>query len=76
MFRVLEVTAQAYQPSAVAAGNGSATASAVDTFVVAEHELRSPGKKSPLPPAQIGADTGLGQRRSAPSRSSTSPACQ
>ena len=60
VFRVLEVTAQAYQPSAVAAGNGSATDNAVDSFVVAEQTLRVPGKKSAVPPAQITPITGLG----------------
>ena len=60
VFRVLEVTAQAYQPSAVAAGNGSATANAVDSFVIAEQTLRAPGKKSAVPPAQVTLITGLG----------------
>jgi hypothetical protein len=60
VFRVLEVTAQAYQPSAVAAGNGSATDNAVDSYVVAEQALRAPGKKSAVPPAQITPLTGLG----------------
>ena len=60
VFRVLEVTAQAYQPSAVAAGNGSATDNAVDSFVIAEQTLRAPGKKSAVPPAQVTLITGLG----------------
>jgi hypothetical protein len=60
VFRVLGVTAQAYQPSAVAAGNGSATANAVDNFVIAEQALRAPGKKSAVPPAQLTPITGLG----------------
>jgi hypothetical protein len=59
-FRVLEVTAQAYQPSAVAAGNGSATDNAVDSFVIAEQTLRAPGKKSAVPPGQVTRITGLG----------------
>jgi hypothetical protein len=57
---VLGVAAQAYQPSAVAAGNGSATDNAVDSFAIAEQALRAPGKKSALPPAQITPITGLG----------------
>ena len=61
MFRVLGVTAQAYQPSAVAAGNGSATDNATDAFVLAEQALRAPGKKSALPAAQITPVTGLGR---------------
>jgi hypothetical protein len=60
VFRVLDVTAQAYQPSAVAAGNGSATDNAIDSYVVAEQALRAPGKKSALPAAQITPVTGLG----------------
>ncbi|HEY3979588.1 MAG TPA: hypothetical protein VGM79_20100 [Streptosporangiaceae bacterium] len=60
LFRVLNVTAQAYQPSAVAAGNGSATANAVDNFVIDEQTLRNPGKHSAVPPAQVTLITGLG----------------
>jgi hypothetical protein len=60
VFRVLEVTAQAYQPSALA-GDGSATSNAKEAYLVDELGLRSPGRKSPLPPAQIGAAPGLGQ---------------
>jgi hypothetical protein len=60
VFRVLNVTAQAYQPSAVAAGNGSATANAVDNFVIGEQTLRAPGKKSAVPPAAVTLITGLG----------------
>jgi hypothetical protein len=60
VFRVLGVTAQAYQPSAVAAGNGSATDNAVDSFVIAEQTLRAPGKKSAVPPAHVTLITGLG----------------
>jgi hypothetical protein len=60
VFRVLEVTSQAFQPSAVAAGNGSATDNAIDSYVVAEQALRAPGKKAALPPAQITPVTGLG----------------
>ena len=59
-FRVLGVTAQAYQPSAVAAGNGSATDNAIDSYVLAEQTLRAPGKKSALPAAAITPVTGLG----------------
>jgi hypothetical protein len=44
----------------VAAGNGSATDNAIDSYVVAEQALRAPGKKSALPAAQITPVTGLG----------------
>jgi len=62
VFRVLEITSQAYQPSAVAAGDGSATANAQDSFLVAEQQLTHPGKKAPLPPAQITPLAGLGKQ--------------
>jgi len=62
VFRVLEVTAQAYQPSAVAAGDGSATANAQDSFLVAEQQLAHPGKRAPLPPAQITPIASLGKQ--------------
>lgn len=61
VFRVLEVTIQAYQPSAVAAGNGSATANAEDAFKVTQLKLAHPPKKSPLPAAQIAVVPGLAQ---------------
>jgi hypothetical protein len=61
VFRVLEVTIQAFQPSAVAAGNGSATASARDEFLLTQLQLAHPPKKSPLPAAQIAAVPQLAQ---------------
>jgi hypothetical protein len=60
VFRVLEVALQAYQPSLVAAGNGSATDNAIDSFLVTQQALAHPGKKSPLPAAQVTSLTGLG----------------
>jgi hypothetical protein len=62
VFRVLTVTSQAYQPSAVVSGNGSATDNALDSFALAEQRLRAPGTKSAVPPAQITPVTGLGSR--------------
>src|SRR6185437_10066669 len=44
VFRVLEVTIQAYQPSAVAAGNGSATDNARDAFTITQLKLAHPPK--------------------------------
>lgn len=60
VFRVLEAALQAYQPSLVAAGNGSATDNAIDSFLVTQQALAHPGKKSPLPAAQVTPLTGLG----------------
>lgn len=62
VFRVLEVTIQAYQPSLIQAGNGSATDNAEDTYQSARQQLAAPGKRSPLPPAQLAQLTGLGQQ--------------
>jgi hypothetical protein len=61
VFRVLDVTLQAYQPSAFT-GNGSATSSASDAFLLAQSQLAHPAKKSPLPPATIVPLTGLGKQ--------------
>jgi hypothetical protein len=62
VFRVLEVTIQAYQPSLIAAGNGSATDSATDSYLASRNQLAAPGKRSPLPAAQVTVLTGLGQQ--------------
>jgi hypothetical protein len=59
-FRVLGVTIEAYAPSAIVAGNGSASANALDTFTVAKQGLAHPPRKSALPPAQISPLTGVG----------------
>jgi hypothetical protein len=61
VFRVLQITIQAFQPSLVVAGNGSATAGATDAYVAARQALASPSKKSPLPKASITSASGLGQ---------------
>jgi hypothetical protein len=62
VFRLLEVTAQAYQPLAAASGDGSASANARDNLALTKATLADPGKKSPLSPAQITRLTGLGQQ--------------
>ena len=61
VFRVLQITIQAFEPSLYLAGNGSATAGAVDSYVTARQALASPAKTSPLPKASITNLTGLGQ---------------
>ena len=61
VFRVLQITIQAFQPSLYAVGNGSATAGAVDAYASARLALTSPSKKSPLPKATVTNLTGLGQ---------------
>jgi hypothetical protein len=59
-FRVLTVTSQAYAPSLLSTGNGSATSGAKDAYSSQLQELRSPPKSSKAPPAQIGGAVGLG----------------
>jgi hypothetical protein len=61
VFRVLQITIEAFQPSLVAAGNGSATAGALDAYASARLALTSPPKRSPLPKATVTSLTGLGQ---------------
>lgn len=60
VFRVLQVTMEAYRPSGLAAGDGSATANANGTFLLTQQHLAHPGKKAPLPAAQMTQLTGLG----------------
>jgi hypothetical protein len=62
VFRLLEVTAQAYQPLAAASGDGSASANAKDNLILTKATLTDPGKKSPLSAAEITPLTGLGQQ--------------
>jgi len=59
-FRVLTVTSQAYAPSLLTSGNGSATAGAIDAYQLRLQVLRSPPKASNQPKAQIGGAVGLG----------------
>jgi hypothetical protein len=59
-FRVLTVTSQAYAPSLLSTGNGSATSGAEDAYDSQLQQLRDPPKSSKAPPAQIGGAVGLG----------------
>jgi hypothetical protein len=60
LYRVLEVTLQAYSPSGLASGNGSATAAARDAYAQARQHLTHPVKATHLPPASITQIAGLG----------------
>ncbi len=60
-FRVLSVTSQAYAPSLLASGDGSATFSAIDAYGLQLQALQHPAKATKAPPAQIGGAVGLGQ---------------
>jgi hypothetical protein len=59
-FRVLTVTSQAYSPSLLASGDGSATFSAIDAYGDELQNLQHPAKKTKTPAAQIGTVVGLG----------------
>jgi hypothetical protein len=59
-FRVLSVSSQAYAPSLLTSGNGSATAGAVAAYNTELQTLRNPPKSSKQAKAQIGGAVGLG----------------
>jgi hypothetical protein len=59
-FRVLSVTGEAFSPSLLASGDGSATFSAIDAYGTELQNLQHPAKKTKAPKAQIGAAVGLG----------------
>ncbi|HTP17891.1 MAG TPA: hypothetical protein VMK13_18925 [Streptosporangiaceae bacterium] len=61
LFRVLEVTMQAYQPSALAPGNGSATENAVNGYFQARDHLSDPPGNTHLPAPAVSPLAGLGQ---------------
>lgn len=52
-YRVLEVQLQAYSPSGLASGNGSATFAAEDAYESFENGFTSPGPKSGQPKATV-----------------------
>lgn len=60
-FRVLTVTSQAYAPSLLASGDGSATFNAIDAYGQQLQTLQDPAKATRAPKAQIGGAVGLGQ---------------
>jgi hypothetical protein len=59
-FRVLTVTSQAFAPSLLASGDGSATFSAIDAYGSELQNLQHPQKSTRAPKAQIGLAVGLG----------------
>ena len=61
LFRVLQVTTEALQPTVLATGNGSATINAIYSYAQLQAGLAAPPKGSPLPKAAIRQVTGLGQ---------------
>jgi len=60
LYRVLEVNVQAYAPSGLATGDGSATNAAIDAYQRALAALRHPLRATHLPPATVTALHGLG----------------
>ncbi len=60
LYRVLEVTVQAYSPSALASGTGSATFAAIDAYRQAAQQKAHPPKATHLPKATISQLSGLG----------------
>jgi hypothetical protein len=60
-FRVLTVTSQAFTPSLLSSGDGSATFGAIDAYNTELQSLQNPLKSSKAPKAQIGAAVGLGR---------------
>jgi len=60
LYRVLQVNAQAYPPSGLATGNGSATQAAIDAYQQALATLRHPLRATHLPPATVNELHGIG----------------
>jgi len=60
LYRVLQVNEQAYPPSALATGNGSATQAAIDAYQQALATLRHPLRATHLPPAAVNELHGIG----------------
>ena len=58
-YRVLEVQLEAYSPSGLASGDGSATFAAEDAYQEFENEYASPGPKSGQPKATVTDLTGM-----------------
>lgn len=60
-FRVLDISVQAYTPSLIAPGNGSATSYAIYAFAQTKQVDAKPPSHSAEPPATIASISGLGQ---------------
>lgn len=60
VYRVLQVSVQAYAPSALATGNGSGTSAATDAYQQALQVKQHPAKNTHLPPALMTSVPGLG----------------
>jgi len=60
VYRVLQVNVQAYAPSALATGNGSATSAAIDAYQQAFGAKQHPARDTHLPAALMTSVPGLG----------------
>jgi hypothetical protein len=60
VYRVLEVTAQAYAPNLLSTGDGSATFSAIDGYGAQLQAIQDPPRSAHRPKARLGAPRGLG----------------
>jgi hypothetical protein len=60
VYRLLQVTAQAYAPSGLASGNGSATSAAQDAYAQNLQAKTHPPRSTHQPPARITVIRGLG----------------
>ena len=59
LYRVLEVNIQAYSPSGLASGDGSATFAAIDAYAEAETAKQKPGPRSGQPKATVTDVSGM-----------------
>lgn len=59
-YRLVDLSIQAYSPSGLASGDGSATFAAIDAFAEAEQAKQNPGPHSGQPKAQVKTLSGLG----------------
>jgi len=60
VYQVLQVSVQAYAPSALATGNGSATSAATDAYQQDLQAKQHPAKNTHLPPALMTSVPGIG----------------
>ena len=62
LYRLMQVSMNAYAPDGLASGNGSATRAATDAYGLALQELQAPPKHSPSSRATVQALSGFGDQ--------------
>lgn len=62
VYRVIEIDVQAYSPSGLATGDGSATFAAIDAYAQAEQVKQQPASASAQPKATVTDISGLGNQ--------------